>query len=58
MPILNADRAQNVLVIKRGKGAGYSGTENSLFFAANTHLVFGSAQQVVSEVIKHLKEMS
>ncbi|MGG2357486.1 NAD(P)(+) transhydrogenase (Re/Si-specific) subunit beta, partial [Salmonella enterica] len=29
MPILNADKAQNVIVIKRGKGAGYSGIENA-----------------------------
>jgi NAD(P) transhydrogenase subunit beta len=57
MPILNADRAQNVIVIKRGKGAGYSGIENPLFYADNTHMLYGSAQTVVAELIKHLKEL-
>jgi NAD(P) transhydrogenase subunit beta len=57
MPILNADRAQNVIVIKRGKGAGYSGIENPLFYADNTHMLYGSAQRVVAELIKHLKEL-
>ena len=56
MPILNADHAHNVIVIKRGKGAGYSGIENALFYADNTRMLYGSAQQVVSEVIKNIKE--
>jgi hypothetical protein len=42
MPILNADKAQNVIVIKRGKGAGYSGIENALFYADNTSMLYGS----------------
>jgi H+-translocating NAD(P) transhydrogenase subunit beta len=58
MPILNADHAHNVIVIKRGKGAGYSGIENALFYADNTRMLYGSAQQVVNEVIKQIKEMS
>ena len=57
MPILNADQAHNAIVIKRGKGAGYSGIENVLFSADNTRMLYGSAQQVVSEVIKHIKEL-
>lgn len=57
MPILNADRARNVIVIKRGKGAGYSGIENPLFYADNTRMLYGSAQTMVSELIKHLKEL-
>jgi NAD(P) transhydrogenase subunit beta len=58
MPILNADQAHNVIVIKRGKGTGYSGIENALFYADNTRMLYGSAQQVVSEVIKHIKELA
>ncbi len=58
MPILNADRAHNVIVIKRGKGTGYSGIENALFYADNTRMLYGNAQQVVNEVIKQIKEMS
>src|SRR5574341_694728 len=58
MPILNADQAHNVIVIKRGKGAGYSGIENALFYSDNTRMLYGGAQQVVSEVIRHIKELS
>jgi NAD(P) transhydrogenase subunit beta len=58
MPILNADQAQNVIVVKRGKGAGYSGVENALFYAENTRMLYGNAQQAVSAVIQHIKEMS
>jgi len=57
MPVLNADHARNVIVIKRGKGAGYSGTENQLFYAENTGMLYGNAQTVVSELIKDLKEL-
>jgi len=58
MPILNADRAHTVIVIKRGKGTGYSGVENALFYAENARLLYGSAQQAVNEVIKNIKAMS
>jgi NAD(P) transhydrogenase subunit beta len=57
MPILNADQSHNVIVIKRGKGTGYSGTANSLFFADNTRMLYGSAQQAVADIIRHLKEL-
>ncbi|HEX7199000.1 MAG TPA: NAD(P)(+) transhydrogenase (Re/Si-specific) subunit beta, partial [Dongiaceae bacterium] len=39
MPILNADKAKNVIVIKRGKGAGFSGIENALFYLDNTRML-------------------
>ncbi|WP_341679072.1 NAD(P)(+) transhydrogenase (Re/Si-specific) subunit beta [Niveibacterium sp. SC-1] len=58
MPILDADRAQNVIVVKRGKGAGYSGIENALFFEDNCRMLYGSAQQAIAEVITHVKEMA
>jgi len=58
MPILDADRARQCIVIKRGKGAGYSGIENALFYADNTSMLYGSAQQAVAEVITHIKELA
>lgn len=57
MPILNADLAQNVIVNKRGKGTGYSGIENALFYGENTRLLYGSAQQALAEVIANIKTM-
>jgi NAD(P) transhydrogenase subunit beta len=57
MPILDADRAQTCICIKRGKGAGYSGIENALFYMENTRMLYGSAQQAIAQVIAHVKEL-
>lgn len=57
MPILDAESAQNVLVIKRGKGTGYSGIENALFYKENCRMVYGDAQPVVAEIIANLKAL-
>jgi NAD(P) transhydrogenase subunit beta len=58
MPILDADKAQNVIVIKRGKGAGFSGIENHLFYADNTQMLYGDGQKAVSELIAGIKALS
>jgi len=57
MPILNVDMAHNVIVVKRGKGAGYSGIENALFYKDNCRMLYGSAQQAIGEVITHVKAL-
>jgi NAD(P) transhydrogenase subunit beta len=56
MPILNADQAKNVLVIKRGKGTGFSGIENALFTLDNTRMLYGDAQSMAAELISQLKD--
>jgi H+-translocating NAD(P) transhydrogenase subunit beta len=55
MPILNADKAKNVIVIKRGQGTGFSGIENALFYLDNTRMLYGDAQKVGSELIQAIK---
>jgi NAD(P) transhydrogenase subunit beta len=55
MPILNADKAKNVIVIKRGQGAGFSGIENGLFYLDNTRMLYGDAQKVGAELIQAIK---
>ncbi|AUN95591.1 NAD(P)(+) transhydrogenase (Re/Si-specific) subunit beta [Pseudazoarcus pumilus] len=55
MPILNADMARDAIVIKRGRGAGYSGIENALFFKENCSMLYGSAQDAVGEIIAQIK---
>ena len=57
MPILNADQARNVIVVKRGQGAGFSGIENHLFFADNTRMLYGDGQKVAGELITSVKEL-
>ena len=55
MPILNADKAKNVIVIKRGQGAGFSGIENALFYLDNARMLYGDAQKVAAELIQAVK---
>jgi NAD(P) transhydrogenase subunit beta len=57
MPILDADKAHNVIVIKRGQGKGFSGVENALFFADNTRMLYGDGQAMASELIQAIKEL-
>ncbi len=55
MPILNADKARNVIVIKRGQGAGFSGIENALFYLDNTRMLYGDGQAAASQLIQAVK---
>ena len=55
MPILNADKAKNVIVIKRGQGAGFSGIENALFFLDNTRMLYGDGQKAAAELVNAVK---
>jgi H+-translocating NAD(P) transhydrogenase subunit beta len=55
MPILNADRAKNIIVIKRGRGAGFAGIENNLFFDTKTRMLFGDAKSMVQELVTEVK---
>jgi NAD(P) transhydrogenase subunit beta len=55
MPILNADKAGQVYVIKRGQGKGYSGIVNALFYAPNCNMVYGDAQAVLIQMIEAIR---
>jgi len=55
MPILNADKARNVIVIKRGQGQGFSGIDNALFGLDQTRMLYGDAQAAVSQLIQAVK---
>ena len=55
MPILDVASAKNVLVIKRGKGKGFSGVENSLFSLDNTRMLYGDGQEIANKLIQALK---
>jgi NAD(P) transhydrogenase subunit beta len=55
MPILNADQAKNVIVIKRGQGQGFSGIENALFYLDNTRMLYGDAQNAVNQLVQSVK---
>ncbi len=55
MPILNADKAKNVIVIKRGQGQGFSGIENALFFLDQTRMLYGDGQAAAGQLIHAVK---
>ncbi len=58
MPILNADQARQVYVIKRGQGKGYAGVENLLFYGENCDMVYGDAAAVLNEMVQSVKELA
>ena len=55
MPILNADKSKNVIVVKRGKGAGFSGIENALFYLDNTRMLYADGQRAAIDLIGAVK---
>jgi NAD(P) transhydrogenase subunit beta len=55
MPILNADKAKKVYVVKRGEGKGYADIVNALFYAENCEMVYGDAQAVLVKMIEAVR---
>jgi len=55
MPILEVERAQRVIVMKRSMGAGYAGVENELFFAPKTNMLFGDAKASLQALVAEVK---
>jgi NAD(P) transhydrogenase subunit beta len=56
MPIIEVDRAQSVIVLKRGKGKGFSGLENPLFFKANTGMLYGDAKTSLTKLAQAVQQ--
>ena len=54
MPVLPAWEAESCIVFKRGRGAGYAGVENPLFFKPKTRMLYGDAKSSVEAILKLL----
>jgi NAD(P) transhydrogenase subunit beta len=57
MPVLNADKAQTCIVLKRGRGRGFSGVENPLFSADKTGLCYGDAKKTLTAIANEIKSL-
>ena len=55
MPIIDADRAKTVIVMKRSMAAGFAGIENHLFYKDNTRMLFGDAKASLNALIAQVK---
>ena len=56
MPIIDADKAKTVFVIKRSMNPGFAGIENELFYADNTLMLFGDAKAMLTSIVQTMKE--
>ncbi len=52
MPVINADKARTVFVLKRSMASGFAGIDNPLFFKENTRMLFGDAKEMLGNLVK------
>jgi NAD(P) transhydrogenase subunit beta len=57
MPILEVDKAKNVVVLKRSMNPGFAGIENNLYYEPQTVMLFGDAKESVRKLVAEVKEM-
>jgi H+-translocating NAD(P) transhydrogenase subunit beta len=57
MPILDVDKAAQVIVLKRSMNTGFAGIDNPLFYLDNTALLFGDAKESVASVLAEVKDL-
>jgi NAD(P) transhydrogenase subunit beta len=56
MPILDVDKARQVIVMKRSMNTGFAGIDNELFYQPNTSMLFGDAKASLTKLISEVKE--
>ena len=57
MPILEVQKAANIIIIKRSMATGYAGIDNELFYHEKTSMLFGDAKKMMTELVSELKAM-
>ncbi len=55
MPILNADQAKNIIVLKRSMNPGFANIENALFYDPKCALLFGDAKASLTKLVAAVK---
>ena len=57
MPILDVDKAESVIVLKRSMNPGFAGIDNPLYYEPKTAMLFGDAKASVQEVVSEMQEL-
>jgi H+-translocating NAD(P) transhydrogenase subunit beta len=57
MPILEVDRSQSVIVLKRSMSSGFAGIDNPLFYDPKTAMLFGDAKASVADITGELSSL-
>jgi NAD(P) transhydrogenase subunit beta len=57
MPILEVDKAKNVVVLKRSMNPGFAGIENELYYDPKTVMLFGDAKESVNKLVSQVKDI-
>ena len=55
MPVIEAWKAEKVIIMKRSMSAGYSGEDNPLFYKPNSEMLYGDAKDSVEKIMGFLK---
>ena len=57
MPIIDADKARTVVIIKRSLSVGYAGVDNDLFYEDKTMMLFGDGKKMMNELNTAIKDL-
>jgi len=57
MPIIDADKARVVVMVKRSLSVGYAGVDNDLFYEDKTMMLFGDGKKMMTELVSSMKEI-
>jgi NAD(P) transhydrogenase subunit beta len=55
MPILDADKAQHIIVVKRSLNPGFAGIDNELYYNPKTYMFFGDAKGAIGKLVEAIK---
>ena len=55
MPILDADKARNIIVVKRSLKPGFAGIDNEIYYDPKTYMFFGDARNAISKLVEAVK---
>ena len=56
MPILDADKARNIIVVKRSLKPGFAGIDNEIYYNPKTYMFFGDAKAAISKLVEAVKQ--